>query len=60
MKNTKRTLSTGQERFRERKPKEFMTIFIQRKQERVRRPPTIDGLSVDEFIRRNADLALPE
>lgn len=32
-----------------------MTIFIGGKQKRVRRPPTIDGLSVDEFIRRNAD-----
>ena len=32
-----------------------MTVFIGGKQKRVRRPPSIDGLSVDEFIRRNAD-----
>ncbi|HEV2987607.1 MAG TPA: hypothetical protein VG759_04145 [Candidatus Angelobacter sp.] len=32
-----------------------MTIFINGKQKRVRREPTIDGISVDEFIRRNAD-----
>lgn len=32
-----------------------MTIFLHGKQVRVRRPPTIDGMSVDEFIRRNAD-----
>jgi hypothetical protein len=32
-----------------------MTIFIYGKQTRVPRPPTIDGLPVDEFIRRNAD-----
>ena len=25
------------------------------KQKRVKRPPTIDGMDVDEFIRRNAD-----
>lgn len=25
------------------------------KQVRIKRPPTIDGMSVDEFIRRNAD-----
>ena len=33
-----------------------MTIFINGKQKRVKRPPTIDGLDADEFIRRNADL----
>jgi len=32
-----------------------MTIFINGKQKRVRRPPTIDGISVHEFILRNAD-----
>jgi len=32
-----------------------MTIFINGKQKRVKRPPAIDGLDVDEFIRRNAD-----
>ena len=32
-----------------------MTIFINGKQKRVRRPPTIDGMNVDEFTRRNAD-----
>ena len=34
---------------------ELMTIFINGKQKRVRRPPTIDGMDVDEFIRRNSD-----
>jgi hypothetical protein len=32
-----------------------MYIFINGKQKRVRRPPTIDGMDVDEFIRNNAD-----
>jgi hypothetical protein len=32
-----------------------MTIFINGKQKRVPREPTIEGLPVDEFIRRNAD-----
>ncbi|AMV70930.1 hypothetical protein JCM30471_27490 [Desulfuromonas carbonis] len=32
-----------------------MTIFIGGKQKRVKRPPTVDGMDVDEFIRRNAD-----
>ncbi len=32
-----------------------MTIFINGKQKRVKRPPTVDGIPVDEFIRNNAD-----
>ncbi len=32
-----------------------MTIFINGKQKRVAGPQTIEGLSVDEFICRNAD-----
>lgn len=30
-------------------------IFVNGKQKRVRRPQTVDGMDVDEFIRRNAD-----
>jgi hypothetical protein len=33
----------------------FEFIFINGKQKRVRKPPTIDGMSVEEFIRNNAD-----
>lgn len=32
-----------------------MTVFINGRQKRVKRPPQIDGMDVDEFIRRNAD-----
>ena len=32
-----------------------MTIFVNGKQKWVKRPPTVEGLPVDEFIRRNAD-----
>ncbi len=32
-----------------------MTIFINGKQKRVRRPPAIDGMDVYEFIRKNTD-----
>jgi hypothetical protein len=39
---------------RERK-KMFMTIFINGKQKRVRRPELIDGLPIEEFIASNAD-----
>jgi hypothetical protein len=32
-----------------------MTIFINGKQKRVKRPPTIDGIDIEDFIRRNSD-----
>jgi len=32
-----------------------MTIFINGKQKRVKRPPQIGGVAVGEFIRQNAD-----
>ena len=32
-----------------------MTIFINGKQKRVKRPPTIDVIGLDDFIHRNAD-----
>jgi hypothetical protein len=32
-----------------------MIIFVNRKQKRVPRPPTVEGLPVDEFIARHAD-----
>jgi hypothetical protein len=34
---------------------DHMTIFINGKQKRVPRPLQIEGMDVDEFIRRNAD-----
>lgn len=34
---------------------EYMWIFVRGKPKRVRRPPTIDGMDADEFIRRNSD-----
>jgi len=34
---------------------EYMTIFINGKQKRVKRPLTIDGIDLDIFIQRNAD-----
>jgi hypothetical protein len=32
-----------------------MTIFVNGKQKRVKREPTVDGILVDDFIRMNAD-----
>lgn len=35
--------------------KKYMWVFMNGKQVRVERPPTIDGMDVDEYIRQNAD-----
>jgi hypothetical protein len=32
-----------------------MTTFVHGKQKRVKRPATVEGMDVDEFIRQNAD-----
>ncbi|MCF8137899.1 MAG: hypothetical protein K9K63_11375 [Desulfotignum sp.] len=55
MSKRKRKLTAVEKAEKKRRRKEYMTIFINGKQKRVKRPPTIDGLDVDEFIRRNAD-----
>ena len=51
----KRKLSAAERRARKKRREDFMTIFVHGKQKRVRRPVKIDGMDVDEFIRRNAD-----
>ncbi len=40
---------------KKRRQREYMTIFINGKQKRIKRPPTVEGIPVDEFIRRSAD-----
>ena len=51
----KRKLSAKEKAEKRRRRKEYMTIFVNGKQKRVKRPETIDGMEVDEFIRMNAD-----
>jgi hypothetical protein len=51
----KRKLSARESSAKKKRNREFMTIFINGKQKRVRREPTIDGIPVDEFIMQNAD-----
>ena len=55
MAKPKRKLTPVQKSARRKRRETFMTVFINGKQKRVRRPPTIDGMDVDEFIMRNAD-----
>ena len=53
---SKRKRTAAEKRTRRERKKRFMTIFINGKQKRVPRPPLIDGLPVEEFLARNADL----
>lgn len=47
---------TGREKVeKNRRKKEFMTIFVNGKQKRIRRHPTIEGIDENEFLLRNAD-----
>jgi hypothetical protein len=55
MPKPKRKLTSAQRAAKRRRKAETMIVFINGKQKRVRREPTIEGLPVDEFIRRNAD-----
>ena len=51
----KRKLTAAEKAEKKRKRREYMTLFVNGKQKRVKRPPTIDGMDIDEFVRRNAD-----
>ena len=51
----KRKRTAAEKAARKRRRLEFTYIFINGKQKRVKRPPTIDGMDADEFIRENAD-----
>jgi hypothetical protein len=55
MSKQKRKLTPAEKEEKKRRRREYMTVFINGKQKRVKRPPTIDGIPVDEFIRQNAD-----
>ena len=55
MAKPKRKLTAQEKANKKQKRLEYMTIFINGKQKRVKRPPTVDGIPVDEFILQNAD-----
>ncbi len=55
MTKRKRKLTAAEKAAKKKRREEYMTVFMNGKQKRIKRPPTIDGLPIDEFIRRNAD-----
>jgi hypothetical protein len=50
-----RKLTPLEKTVKKRRRLEIMTVFMNGKQKGIRRPATVEGLDVDEFIRRNAD-----
>ena len=55
MAKPKSKLTAKEKAARKARKEGYETIFINGKQKRVKKPPTIEGMSVDEFIRQNAD-----
>jgi hypothetical protein len=55
MNNRNRKKTPAEKAEKKRLQQKYMTIFVNGKQKRVKREPTVDGIPVDEFIRLNAD-----
>lgn len=59
MTKLKKKLTNAQKRAKKvakaERQKSYMWVFMSGKQVRVKRPQTIDGMDVDEFIKQNAD-----
>jgi hypothetical protein len=55
MTKNKKKLTPAQKAAKKKRQQEYMTIFVHGKQKRVKRPLTIDGMDIDEFIMNNAD-----
>lgn len=50
-----KTLNPEQKAAKKKRREEYTTVFMNGKQKRIKRSPTIDGMDTEEFIRRNAD-----
>jgi len=55
MAKPKRKLTAAEKRAKKERRMKYQFIFINGKQVRVRRPETVDGIPLDEFIAQNAD-----
>ena len=55
MAKPKKKLTAEQKAAKKKRRQEYMTVFINGKQKRVKRPITIEGMDAEEFILRNAD-----
>ncbi len=59
MARIKKKFTAAQKRARKaaktERQKKYQCVFMNGKQVRIKRPPTIDGMDVEEFIQRNSD-----
>lgn len=55
MAKPKRKLTAAERLAKKERQKKYQWIFINGKQVRVKRPETIDGMAIDEYIAINAD-----
>ncbi len=59
MAKVKKKLTAAQKRARKKakaeRQKKYMWVFMNGKEVRIKRPPTIDGMDVEDFIRQNTD-----
>ena len=55
MAKQKKKLTPAQKAAKKARQARYQIVFMHGKQVRVKRPETIDGMDVDEFLRRNAD-----
>jgi len=59
MTKAKKQLTAAQKRARKKskaeRQKKYMWVFMNGKQVKIKRPPTIDGMDADEYIQQNAD-----
>ena len=51
----KRKLTAAEKLAKKERKKKYKWVFMNGKQVRVKREPTIDGIPIDQFIRDNAD-----
>lgn len=55
MAKVKKKLTTAQKRAKKERRQQYETVFMNGKQVRIKRPPMVEGMTVDEFIMANAD-----
>lgn len=52
---TKRKRTAAEKAAKKRRRLEYMYVFMNGKQKRIKRPLTVEGMDPNEFIRQNAD-----
>lgn len=55
MAKVKKKLTTAQKRAKKERRLQYETVFMNGKQVRIKRPPMVESMTVDEFIMANAD-----